>query len=34
MNHKIGDVVEVKLPRGIKKYEIRGIDFTMMSVIC
>jgi transcription elongation factor GreA len=27
MNHKIGDVVEVKLPRGIKKYEIKEIGF-------
>jgi transcription elongation factor GreA len=27
MKHKVGDVVEVKLPRGIKKYEILEIDF-------
>ncbi len=27
MNHKIGDLVEVKLPRGIKKYEIKEIGF-------
>jgi transcription elongation factor GreA len=27
MNHKIGDVIEVKLPRGTKKYEIQEIDF-------
>jgi transcription elongation factor GreA len=27
MNHKAGDVVEVKLPRGVKKYEIKEIDF-------
>ncbi|MDZ7291010.1 MAG: transcription elongation factor GreA [candidate division KSB1 bacterium] len=27
MNHKVGDVVEVKLPRGIKKYEIKEIRF-------
>jgi transcription elongation factor GreA len=27
MNHKIGDVIEVKLPRGTKKYEIQEIGF-------
>jgi transcription elongation factor GreA len=27
MNHKTGDVVEVKLPRGVKKYAIKEIDF-------
>jgi transcription elongation factor GreA len=27
MKHKTGDVVEVKLPRGVKKYEILEIDF-------
>jgi transcription elongation factor GreA len=27
MNHKIGDIVEVKLPRGAKKYKITGIKF-------
>jgi transcription elongation factor GreA len=27
MNHKIGDVVEVKLPRGMKNYEIKEIGF-------
>lgn len=27
MNHKAGDVVEVKLPRGAKKYEIKEIGF-------
>ena len=27
MNHKAGDVVEVKLPRGVKKYEIKAIDY-------
>jgi transcription elongation factor GreA len=27
MNHKTGDVVEVKLPRGVKKYTIKEIDF-------
>jgi len=27
MNHKTGDVVEVKLPRGAKKYEIKAINF-------
>jgi len=27
MNHKIGDTVEVKLPRGEKKYEIKAIAF-------
>ena len=27
MNHKIGDIVEVKLPRGVKKYKIREIKF-------
>jgi transcription elongation factor GreA len=27
MNHKTGDVVEVKLPRGVKKYTIKEIGF-------
>jgi transcription elongation factor GreA len=27
MNHKVGEVVEVKLPRGVKKYEIKEIGF-------
>jgi transcription elongation factor GreA len=27
MKHKVGDVVEVKLPRGMKKYEILEISF-------
>jgi len=27
MNHKVGEVVEVKLPRGVKKYEIKAIGF-------
>jgi len=27
MNHKAGDVVEVKLPRAVKKYEILEISF-------
>ena len=27
MNHKAGDVVEVKLPRGAKKYEIKAINY-------
>ena len=27
MKHKVGDVVEVKLPRGTKKYEILEISF-------
>lgn len=27
MNHKIGDAVEVKLPRGVKKYKIKEIKF-------
>jgi transcription elongation factor GreA len=27
MNHKIGEVAEVKLPRGMKKYEIKEINF-------
>ncbi len=27
MTHKVGDVVEVKLPRGMKKYEILEISF-------
>ncbi|MDZ7343509.1 MAG: transcription elongation factor GreA [candidate division KSB1 bacterium] len=27
MNHKIGDVVEIKLPRGVRKYRIAEIKF-------
>lgn len=27
MKHKVGDIVEVKVPRGTKEYEILGISF-------
>jgi transcription elongation GreA/GreB family factor len=27
MGHKKGDVVEIKLPAGLRKYEILAVDF-------